>query len=458
MTAEREPGAELTHSIRTLWPDSVTAEGFVPWRAGEQGQQTFLKFTREAAEVYLFGGRGGVVHADLQRQVMRLTNEGWELAGELQLTFDGTAEPEMEALFGPEQCMLELGASLLPLVDPFQKAPLLEKLRDIRREVARDLGFVAPGVSVRDNLQLDPADYCIRLRGVAVARGQVFLDRLLAMGSQEQLDGLPGWMTTDPVYHLPARWIEFIEQERAEAAGCLLLGALAVMLTHIRQALTSHAPRLLGLQETHTLLMRLRQTHPIVVDEFLSSVGRVRKVRHVLAELLAEEVSIRDLTSILEVLGDNLDTLDDVEASVELARGALAGEILERCTDPSGAVRALLLTDETQERLRREPVPGPLDSDGFVGAVRGELAAHDGARVLFVEGALRRSVRRRLAASCPTLAIFALEAIPPSCRPHIDGHVAWKGAVPERSATAEKTIPVAEESGGFFRPRRKKHE
>jgi flagellar biosynthesis protein FlhA len=442
---------ETRDTVRTLWPSE---EGrFLPWTAGQQGQQTFLKMARNGEEVLLFAGVGGVMEAEVGRTMMKLVNDGWAVQGEVSVSFDGDAEPEMEALFGPEVCVLELGSALLPLVDPFQNAPLLEKIRDLRREVARDLGLVAPGVSVRDDLSLEPSRYRLRLRGVPVAEGEIFLDRFLAVGSLEQLAGLTGWTTVEPTYRLPARWIEPVEREKAEAAHCTLIGGLAVLLTHVRDAIRAHAPQLLGLQETHHLLLRLRQSHPIVVEEFLSSIRRVRKVRHVLGELLSEGVPIRDLITILEVLGDALDRLEDTEAMTELARSALARDILTRLTDPEGVVRGLVLDDQTERRLREEPQPGPLEVDGLCRAVREALDEHPAATALFAPQDIRRTVRARLRRAFPHLAVVSVADIVPGPRVEIAGSVRWSAApsaVDEGEAADEAARP------GFWKTRKKK--
>lgn len=427
-TTERVVCREEEQLVRTLWPAGADGH-FLSWGAGQQGQQTFLKLTRDEDAVLLYAGVAGAMEADVQRSLMKMTNEGWELQGEVQITFDGTAEPQMQAMFGPDVCVLELGSALLPLVDPFQKAPLLEKFRDIRRDVAHDLGVVAPGVQVKDDLTLDPAEYRLRLRSVPVARGQLFLDRFLAVGTLEQLSGLTGWTTNEPTYRLPAKWIEPAEREKAEAAGCMLAGALNVLLTHLRDALRVHAPQLLGLQETHSLLMRLRQSHPIVVEDFLSSIDRVRKVRHVLQNLLAEGVPIRDLITILEVLGDNLGELGDSERATERVRNALAREILSRLADPENTIRGLVLSDETERELRNGGEPSPLDVDPLTRSVGAALQEHGGIAVLFADADLRRTVRRRLERSFPQLSVVSVGDIVPGWQVEIAGAVQWKSEI-----------------------------
>lgn len=447
---EKNARRETEHLIRARWP-SDDGGAFLPWTAGQHGQQTFLKLVRDDEALWLYAGVAGVVDADVQRDLMKLTSEGWSVQGEVSVGFDGSAEPEMEALFGPELCVLEIGAALLPLVDPFQRAPLLEKVRDIRREVAATTGVIVPGIQVRDDLQLDPSGYRLRVRGVEVAQGQIFLDRFLAVGSLEQLAGLNGWTTLEPTYRLPAKWIEPVEREKAEGLQCTLLGGLAVLLTHLRETLRQSAPTLLGLQETHQLLVRLRQTHPIVVEDFLASIGRVRALRHVLRALLAEGVSIRDLVTILEVLGDRLEGLSNVEACTEAVRLALRRDILLRAADAEGGVRALVVDDETERRLAEAPAPDPLAPDGFAKSVREALEEHAGVTVLVTAPEIRRQTWARLGDLASRLAVVSRDEIVEGVRFEVAGVVSWKPTVPP--APSEET---REEPAGFWKSRKKK--
>lgn len=215
---------------------------FIPWEGGQQGQQTYLKLRREEEVAFLYAGVGGVLEAELQKTLMRLVNDGWIVQGEVNLTFDGTRDLEADAPFAPDACLLELGSALLPLVDPYQNAPLLQQFPTLRQDIAEDIGFVTPSFKVADNMSLSPTCYRIRLRGTLVASGEVFLDRFLALGSLEQLGKLTGWTTTDPSYRLPAKWIEPDQRENAETAGCMVLGALGVLLTHVREVIKTHSP------------------------------------------------------------------------------------------------------------------------------------------------------------------------------------------------------------------------
>lgn len=443
---------ESQQTIKLLTAGNLEA-GFIPWQVGEEGQQAFLKLVREDETAYLYAGVGGILEVEIQKALMRLLNDGWALQGEVFVSFDGNVDPGAEAFVSTEPCMLEIGSGLLPLVDPYQNAPLLERLPQLRREIAEEIGFTAPGIKVRDDMRLPATGYRVRLRGAVAAQGEIFTDRFLAVGSLEQLGALQGWSTTDPSYRLPAKWILPTERETAEKAGCMLFGSLAVLLTHLREVIKEGAPELLGLQETHTLLSRLRQTHPIVVEDFLPRIDRVRKVRHVLRALLAEGVSIGNLVTILETLGDHLDQIDDVEGVTERVRVALARQIATRYVDEEGRLRALVLSDDAEDRLRGASGNGAVD--GLSRGVREALEEHHHPSVLFVSPPLRRAVRRHLEAAFPHLAVLSTAEIPPGLKVEVAGPVYWSEP-PAESPPPPPPTPADEEKAAFWKTRKRK--
>jgi flagellar biosynthesis protein FlhA len=468
---EDEPVAirEKNHSLKLLTVPELEAE-LAPWSVGEHGQQSWLKLRKGDEIAWLYAGIGGILEAGLNQTMMRLASDGWSVEGEMTINFDGTIDVDADAAFAPDDCLLELGAALLPLVDPYQNSPLLQRLPGLRREIAEDIGFIAPGFKVRDNMTLPPPAYQVRLRGTVVGTGEIFLDRYLALGSLDHLGTLTGWSTHDPSYRMPAKWIEAGEREKAEAAGCLVMGGLGVLFTHLREIIKAHASQLLGLQETFALVARLRSSHPVVVEDFLANTPRLRKVRRVLQRLLAEGVSIRDLVTILEELGDHLDELDDIERMTEYARAGLARQIASSYLDEEGRLRAMVLSDETEEHLRRE-----LDrahrkvtaesGDRLVRAIRDALDEFQHPAVLFTDPTLRPHVRRRLEHSFPHLAVLSTNEIPHGLRLEIAGQVKWPGAngasthadkveiKPDSKPTPEAG---AEAKPGFWKTRKKK--
>jgi len=426
---------------------------FVPWAAGEQGQQAFLKMTKDDDTAFLYAGMGGIVDVDIQKALMRLVNDGWSVQGEVHLSFDGTGDPGADGYPEVDAIVLEIGSGLLPLVDPYQNAPLLEKLRDIRREVGQDIGFVAPGVKVRDDMALPPSAYRIVLRDAPAAQGEIFLDRFLAVGSLEQLAPLQGWSTVDPSYRMPAKWIPVEAREAAESAGCMLFGGLSVLLTHLREVVKRFASELLGLQETHALVARLAATHPVVVEDIVQSTARLRKVRHVLQRLLDENVSIGNLVTILETIGDHLADLDDAEAMAERVRRSLARQIATRCLDEEGALRGLVLSDEAEGLLAdrlKQPLDALSDDGGFTRIVREALEEHGMPPVLFTPPALRPGARRLLRDSLVVLTVLSTAEIRPGLRVQVAGAV----KAPKKAAPVEPPPPDGADAG-FWKTRKK---
>jgi len=354
--------------------------------------------------------------------------------------------------------LIELGQALLPLVDPQQGAPLLARLGGLREEVARESGLVPAGIRVRDNLSLEPNQYLIRVKESPAAIGELFLDRYLAVGNHEQLSELQGWATVEPAYRMKAKWIEVEHRDKADQVGCLLLGALQVLVTHLKQVVMNAAPELLGLQETHDLVARLRPTHPVVVEDFLSNRANLRCLRRVLQNLLAERVSIRDLVTILETAGDMLNRLTDIDQVVESCRMALARQICWTHLNEEGVLRGLALTARMEGRLLealevREGGPrlnlSQQEAEAFVTAVGKALEEHGRPPVLFTDPPTRPWVRRLLVQPFPELAILSTAEIAPGVRVETTGTVDLGKVAPPAAATPTQESAPARKKRGF---------
>jgi flagellar biosynthesis protein FlhA len=408
------------------------AAPFVPWRRDQRGTQTYVKLTRGDQQAFLFAGTHGVLEAEIQKGLMRLVNDGWSVEGEVTVTFEGKAEPGIDPYVYQEPLLLELGQALLPLVDPARGAPLLEHLGHLRDEVHADSGLVVAGVRVRDNLRLEPNRYLLRLKDAPTASGELFLDRILAVGSHEQLGELEGWATVEPSFRMKAKWIEPALKEKAEHLGCLLLGPLPVLITHLKNSILAAGPELLGLQETYDLLARLRPTHPVVVEDFLAERRHLRALRKVLQNLLRERVPIRDLVSILETAGDMLDRLHRTDLVTEFCRMALARTICWSYVDNEGVLRGLALAPAAEQRILaalQETDRGPVltlsreEADQLVASVRKALEEHGSPPVLFTDPPTRLYVRRLLERSFPLLGVLATTEISAGVRVEVCGQV-----------------------------------
>ena len=243
---------------------------------------------------------------------------------------DATKPENIVNLLQVDPMELEIGYSLIPLVDTGQGGDLLERIVMIRRQCALELGLVVPTIRIRDNIQIKPNNYIIKLKGIETARGELMLDHYLAMNSGTVFEEVPGIETTEPAFGLPALWIAEDQREQAELNGYTVVDAVSVLATHLTEVIKMHAAEILGRQETQNLLDNLKKTNPALVDEVVPEVLVVGEVQKVLANLLAERVSIRDMETILEVLSDYGRATKDTDILTEYVRHALARQISQQ--------------------------------------------------------------------------------------------------------------------------------
>ncbi|MCL5037362.1 MAG: flagellar biosynthesis protein FlhA [Chloroflexi bacterium] len=306
-------------------------------------------------------GSPPMLEPEIHKHIMKLRNEGWEILGELKLGFRGRdTGPGEEVLFASDPLTLELGGKLLPLLDPDQGSPLLSRLSLIREELAREAGLIIPGARLADNMNMEENRYVLKYREMPLASGEIFLGMLLAMGDTEQLGKLKeGWSTIEPSFRMQAKWIDAKDEKKAQEAGCMVVGPLNVLLTHVKTALTANAPGLLGLQELANILERLGETHPVVVEEFFEDNKKLRALRRILKNLLAEQVSIRDMITILETVGEHLDQIENTSLVTEFVRMALGRQICLQSVDEEGRIRALTVSPELERYLMELMEEGP---------------------------------------------------------------------------------------------------
>lgn len=225
---------------------------------------------------------------------------------------------------------LEIGYSLIPLVDTGQGGDLLERIVMIRRQCALEMGLVVPTIRIRDNIQIKPNAYIVKLKGIEIAKGELLLDHYLAMNSGTVFEEVPGIDTIEPAFGLPALWIPESEREQAELNGYTVVDAVSVLATHITEVIKTHASEILGRQETQNLIDSMKQNNASVVEELIPDLMSVGDVQKVLANLLRERISIRDMATILEVLADYAKLTKDTEILTEYVRHALARQITKQ--------------------------------------------------------------------------------------------------------------------------------
>lgn len=252
-----------------------------------------------------------------------------------------------------EKMEMELGYGLIPLVDAEQGGDLLERIVMIRRQCAVELGFIVPPIRIRDNMQLRPNSYVIKLKGLEIAAGELMVDNYLAIGAHIENDlELPGIDTIEPAFKLPARWILPEHKDLAEMKGYTVVDPPSVLATHLTSVIKVSAHELLGRQEVQNMIDFIKGQNPAVVEELIPDLMSVGEVQKVLANLLREQVSIRDMLTILETLADYAKLSRDTDVLTEYVRQALKRQITKQYTDDNGVIRVLTLDPVLEEKIR----------------------------------------------------------------------------------------------------------
>ena len=337
---------------------------------------------------------------------------------------------------------LEIGYGLIPLVDKGRGGNLLQRISLIRRQLALELGIVLPTIRVRDNLQLRPNAYCIKLRGVEIARGELLMNHFLAMnpgGAEGDLNGTP---TTEPAFGLPAEWIPAAARERAEMLGYTVVDPASVLTTHLTEVIKVHAPSILGRQATQGLIDNLKREHPALVEELIPNLLSLGEVQKVLQNLLRERVSIRDLVTILETLADRARTTRDTDLLSEHVRHALQRTITYQYKDENNVLHALMLSPHLEETLSASLQPTEqgvaLTLDHATGqrllqrlAREAEKMAAQGFQpVVLCSSRIRLPLKRFTERSLHSLAVLAYGEIPPQIEVRSRGLIALDEAPP----------------------------
>ncbi len=240
---------------------------------------------------------------------------------------EATRPENIISLLQVDPMELEIGYSLIPLVDTGQGGDLLDRIVMIRRQCALELGLVVPTIRIRDNIQIKPNAYIIKLKGMEIARGELMLDHFLAMNSGTVFEEIPGIETIEPAFGLPALWIPESQREQAELNGYTVVDAVSVLATHLTEIIKQHASEILGRQETQNLVDNLAKTNHGLVDEVVPELLGIGEIQKVLSNLLNERVSIRDMSTIMEVLADYARATKDPEILTEYVRHAMGRQI-----------------------------------------------------------------------------------------------------------------------------------
>ncbi len=317
---------------------------------------------------------------------------------------------------------LEVGYRLIPLVDKGQAGELLKRIKGIRKKFAQEVGFLAPPVHIRDNLELKPTAYRISLKGVEVGSGEAMAGQFLAINPGMASGTLPGLVTTDPAFGLPAIWIDAGLKDEAQSMGYTVVDAGTVIATHLNHLITTHASELLGRMEVQALLDHLAKDAPKLVEDLVPKVVSLSILQKVLQNLLQEGVHIRDMRTIIETLSEHSGSVQDPNDLTALVRIALGRAIVQQLFPGTNELSVMTL-DNRLERLLVQALNAGGDGTGIEPGLADTIVqqAANAAQqqeamgftpVLLVPGPLRTLLSRFLRRALPQLKVLSHSEIP----------------------------------------------
>lgn len=273
-----------------------------------------------------------------------------DMTSEEEVAAEEIRQPEnVNSLLQVDPIELEFGYGIIPLADVNQGGDLLDRVVMIRRQIALELGTVVPIIRLRDNIQLNPNQYIIKIKGIQVSEGEILFDHYMAMNPgyvEEEITGIP---TFEPSFHLPAIWISESQRERAESVGYTVVDPPSIIATHLTQVIREHIAELLSRQDTQNLINNIKEPNPTLVEELVPKMLSVGEIQKVLQNLLSEGISIRDLLTIFETLADYAPTTRDSDILTEYVRQALKRAISNKFF-PSNEMTSVVTLDPKLEQ------------------------------------------------------------------------------------------------------------
>ncbi|MDE3154008.1 MAG: flagellar biosynthesis protein FlhA [Acidobacteriota bacterium] len=320
---------------------------------------------------------------------------------------------------------VEVGYALIALVDEKQGGTFLSRVRSIRRQIATESGMLVPPVHIADNLQLGPRTYSIQVKGVEVARGELYPERTLAINPGTASTPVDGTPTKEPAFGLPAWWIPNDQRDRAAAAGYTVVDATTALSTHLSETIRTFLPDLLGRQQTKDLVDRVAQASPKLVEELVPKVVSLGDIQRVLRQLLRERVPIRDLTTILEAIADAAAISKDPDVLVEAVRAAIGRMICRQYQNDKGELPTIGFAPSLEERLLKSVVRtdqgallalDPTEAQNMASRIARALEVAVAQPVLLCSPALRPHLWRLFSRVLPHLGVLSHNEVPPQVK------------------------------------------
>ncbi|HEW79631.1 MAG TPA: hypothetical protein ENH34_06700 [Phycisphaerales bacterium] len=332
----------------------------------------------------------------------------------------------VEELLDIDRVSVNVGVRLISMVDPRKNGTIFERIGALRRKFAQQLGIIIPLVRLRDNISLEPTAYEIKLADVPVAKGRLEPDMFLAMDSGTVQSKVKGIETSEPVYGLAALWITPADKEKAELNGYTVIDPESVFITHLSETLKKHADELLTREDVQLLVDRLRKTQPSLVGEVVSADGQVTigLLQRVLKNLLKDRIPIRELTAILESLGENASKTKNTATLTEVVRKSLSRTITEQYKDEAGKISAITLEPAIEHQmtstLRQEAdvitmaLPAEMAMDVSRKIAQAWKTAMDNGKeqaILLCDSRLRSALAAMLSRTVPPLPVIAYDEV-----------------------------------------------
>jgi len=275
-----------------------------------------------------------------------------EMVDAEEVSAEEIRKPEnVVSLLNVDPIELEFGYGIIPLADVNQGGDLLDRVVMIRRQVALELGTVVPIIRLRDNIQLNPNQYIIKIKGIQVSEGEILFDHYMAMNPgyvEEEITGIP---TFEPSFHLPAIWITESQRERAESLGYTVVDPPSIIATHLTEIIRTYISELLTRQDVQNLINNIKETNPSLVDELIPKLLGLGEIQKVLQNLLREGISIRDLLTVLETLTDYAPTTRDTDILTEYVRQALKRAISTKYFPPHETTSVVTLDPKVEQEI-----------------------------------------------------------------------------------------------------------
>jgi len=316
---------------------------------------------------------------------------------------------------------MQVGYRLIPLVDQSQQGELLGRIKSIRKKIAQEVGFLVPVVHIRDNLEINPNTYIISLKDVEIGRGEAYPNQWMAINPGQVTGSLPGTPTRDPAFGLAAVWIDGSLRQQAQVYGYTVVDACTVMATHLNHLIQTHAAELLGRQEVQQLLDQIAKTAPKLTEDLVPKVLSLSTLHKVLQNLLDEEVPIRDMRTILDVMAEHAPSIKDPTELTTLTRLALGRAITQQLFPGESEMQVIGLDGSLdgvlQQALTSSSGIEPGIADNLLRQAQAAIVRQEQlglAPVLVVQHSLRVLLSRFLRRSLPQLKVLSHAEIPDS--------------------------------------------